>query len=492
MQPPLTSSSFKSIDPTPCHQSAHPIQHESTIAFKIRDTEEDKENTVTVSDITTRHLKRLRISASDYLGKNVTAAVITVPTNFADAQKDALKKAAKNAGLEVLQFISEPVAAVLAYDARPEAQLADKVVVVADLGGTRSDIAVIASRGGIYTILATHHDYEVSGSQLDQALIDHFAKEFLKKNKSGGDPRENERSLAKLKLECESVKKALSIGNAANFSVESLNNGIDFTATINRSRYEILVSKHFTAFARLVAHAVEKAKLDILDVSEIILAGGNSHTPKVASTVGNLFHESTVVLAPATSPTAINPSELSVRGAAIQASLISEFELEDIEQSTHPAVTVTPHTSKAVGILLISGDASNGVFNAIVDAETPLPVRRTAIIATPREGGDVLLKLVEGDRHIKITKPEPKVREPSSDDDSDDESDEEEELREKTWKVGNVLSEAALKGLKKGAKVEVQININQDLSVNAIFREVGGKGGVRGILQGPKGANGSA
>jgi molecular chaperone DnaK (HSP70) len=473
------------------------VEHESTIAFKIRDTEEDKENTVTVSEITTRHLKRLRNSASDYLGKSVNSAVITVPTNFSEAQKNALNKAAKEAGIEVLQFINEPVAAVLAYDARPDAKLADKILVVADLGGTRSDIAVIASRGGIYTILATIHDYEVSGFKLDQELIDHFAKEFLKKNKSAGDPRENDRSMAKLKLECEAVKKALSIGTSANFSVESLAGGVDFTAAINRSRYDILAAKHFNAFARLVTHAVEKAQLDPLDISEIILAGGNSHTPKAASAVANAFPESTTVLAPSTSPTAINPSELSVRGAAIQASLIQEFELEDIEQSTHPMVTVTPHLSNAVGVLCISADESSGIFHPIIDAETPLPVRRTAIIATPREGGDVLIKLAEGLRHIKVTKPElkPKTeKEPSSDDDSDEDSEEEEEeRREKTWKVGTVLSEAALKGVKKGGKVEVQINISADLAVNAIFREVGGKGGVRGILQGSKATqNGSA
>jgi molecular chaperone DnaK (HSP70) len=466
------------------------------VAFSIRDTAEEQDNTVTVVDITTRHLKRLRSSASDYLGKEVNAAVITVPTNFSDAQKEALKKASSNAGLEVLQFINEPTAAVLAYDARPGAQLADKVIVVADLGGTRSDVAVVASRGGIYTILATLHDYEVSGLKLDQVLMDHFAKEFLKKHKSAGDPRENDRSLAKLKLECEAVKKSLSIGSTANFSVESLVGGVDFTATINRTRYDLLGNKLFSAFARLVTHAVEKAQLDPLDISEIILAGGNSHTPKVASAVRSVFPETTTVLAPSTSPTAINPSELPSRGAAIQASLIQEFELEDIEQSTHPMVTVTPHLSTAVGVLCISGDDSAGVFHAIVEAETSLPVRRTATITTPREGGDVLIKLAEGSRHIKVTKPEPKPKSAKEDDDSaddsdDDESDEEEELREKTWKVGQTLSEGAIRGVKKGGKVEVQINIGADLSINAIFRELGAKGGVRGVVQGQK-VNGSA
>jgi molecular chaperone DnaK (HSP70) len=385
----------------------------------------------------------------------------------------------------------------LAYDARPEAKLADKIVVVADLGGTRSDITVIASRGGIYSILATLHDYEVSGSKLDQVLMEYFAKEFLKKNKGTADPRENERSLAKLQLECEAVKKSLSIGTTANFSVESLVGGVDYTASINRTRYDILASKLIASFSRLVTHAVEKAQLDPLDITEIILAGGNSHTPKVAATVALAFPSSTVVTAPSTSSTAINPSELSVRGAAIQASLIQEFELEDIEQSTHPMVTVTPHLSHAVGVLCISGDESSGKFHAIVDAETSLPVRRTAVISTPREGGDVLIKLVEGLRHIKVTKPEPKPKKEKSEDDEDDSDDddsdeEEEEIREKEWKVGNVISEAALRGLKKGAKVEIQINIGADLGVNCIFREVGGKGGVRGIMPGQKAANGSA
>ncbi|CBX95010.1 hypothetical protein IAQ61_008452 [Plenodomus lingam] len=486
---------FKSIDPSPCHQSAHPVDNGSDVAFTLRDTESDQENTISVGEITTRHLKRLRSSASAYLGKDVNAAVITVPTNFSDAQKEALKKASKDAGMEVLQFINEPTAAVLAYDARPGAKVADKIIVVADLGGTRSDVAVLASRGGIYTILATLHDYEVSGFKLDQVLMDYFAKEFLKKHKTVGDPREDERALAKMKLECEAVKKALSIGSSASFSVESLLGGVDFTATINRTRYDLLGNKLFSAFTRLVTHAVEKANLDPLDISEIILAGGNSHTPKVASAVRSAFPESTRVLSPSTSSTAINPSELPVRGAAIQASLIQEFELEDIEQSTHPMVTVTPHLSTAVGVLCISGDDSHGVFHAVVEAETSLPVRRTATIATPREGGDVLIKIVEGSRHIKVTKPEPKSKAEKAEDDSEDSDDdseeEEEELREKTWKVGQTLAEAAIRGVKKGAKVEVQINIAADLSINTIIREVGGKGGVRGAVQGSK-ASGSA
>lgn len=258
---------FDSIDPTPCHASAHPQKHESTVAFSIQDKESEAQNIVTVSEITTRHLRRLASSASDFLGKKVNAAVITVPTNVTEEQREALSKAAKAAGVDVLQMISEPTAAVLAYDARPEAKLKDKIVVVADLGGTRSDIAVIASRGGIYSILSTSHDYETAGVQLDQVLVDHFAKEFTKKNKA--DPRQNDRSLAKLKLEAEATKKALSLGGNASCSVESLADGIDFSSTINRTRYELLAGKVFGAFTRLIEEAVRKADLDILDVDEV-------------------------------------------------------------------------------------------------------------------------------------------------------------------------------------------------------------------------------
>jgi len=221
-----------------------------------------------VSEIATRHIRRLAASATEFLGKKVNAAVVTVPTDFSEEQKEALSKASKAAGVEVLQFISEPTAAVLAYDARPEAKISDKTIVVADLGGTRSDVAVIASRGGMYSIISTSHEYETGGSQLDQVLVDHFAKEFIKKNKT--DPRGNQRSLAKLKLEAEATKKALSIGGNASFSAESLADGIDFTSTINRLRYETLANKVFGSFSRLIEEAVRKAELDILDIDEVL------------------------------------------------------------------------------------------------------------------------------------------------------------------------------------------------------------------------------
>ncbi|KAI9799316.1 MAG: hypothetical protein M1825_004809 [Sarcosagium campestre] len=489
---------FKSIDPTPCHASAHPQESGSTISFTI--TESESESTIAVSEITRRHLKRLAASASDYLGKTVNAAVVTVPTDFSDSQRTALTEAAKAAGIEVLQFIHEPVSAVLAYDARPESKVSDRIIVVADLGGTRSDVAVIASRGGMYTILSTAHDYSLGGAQLDQVLVDFFAKEFIKKYKK--DPREDPRGLAKLKLEAESTKKALSLGSTATLSVESLVDGIDFASTINRTRFELLAGKTFAAFTQLIQTTVQKAELDALDIDHVILSGGTSHTPKVARLTQSLFAPSTTVLAPSTSPTAINPSELAARGAAIQASLIQEFDTEDVEQSSHPMVTVTPHLAKAIGVLVASttGDGASTPFHPLLEAETAAPARRIAQFSAPKAGGDVLIRLCEGVREIKVTAPPPKPATNgkgktevdddedagATDSDDEDDDDEGEDKRERVWQVGTVLAEAAIKGVGKGKKIEVMANVAADLGVTFTAREVGGKGGVRGNLEKPQ------
>ncbi|KAL1900710.1 Hsp70 protein that interacts with Zuo1p [Ceratocystis pirilliformis] len=471
---------FKSIDPTHNHASAHPQESANGVSFSVKDKEGDEVSTVPVDEVATRYLKRLVTAASDYLGKVVTSAVITVPTNFSDKQKESLVKAANTAGLEVLQLIAEPVAAVLAYDARPGAEVKDKTIVLADLGGTRSDVTVIASRGGMYTILATAHDYEFAGAQLDNVLIEHFSKEFIKKYQK--DPRTNERALSKLKLEAENCKKALSLGTNASFSIESLIDGLDFASTINRLRYEMLSRKVFDGFNRLVEGVIAKAGLDVLDIDEVIMSGGTSHTPRIANNLAGLFPETTVVQAPATEVTAINPSELPARGAALQASLIQEFDQEDVEQSTHAAVTTVNHISNAIGAL--STDAhGKEVFTPIVLPETAVPARRIVHLSTPAEGGDVLVKIVEGNTHIKVTQPEPKPQAEKAEDDSDEDSEEEEEdIREKVWKVGATLAEAAIRGSKKGGKIEVSITIAEDLTTTFAVREVGAKGGVRGTI----------
>lgn len=268
-----TVSSFANIDPTNSHHSAHPVDIDGTPSFNLQQSDDETTTPVSISEITTRHLVRLKESASDFLGSKVTGCVITVPTDYSDAQREALIAASRAAELEVLQIIHEPVAACLAYDARNNTTPTDKTILVVDLGGTRCDAAVISSRGGMYTIIASAHDYELGGLQLDQVLVDHFAKEFLKKHKV--DPRETPRALAKLKLEAEGTKRTLSLGTSATISIESLADGYDFHSTVNRLRYELLAKKVFDQIVKLAENAVAKADLDLLDIDEVDLAHNN-------------------------------------------------------------------------------------------------------------------------------------------------------------------------------------------------------------------------
>lgn len=165
---------------------------------------------------------------------------------------------------------------------------------------------------------------------------------------------------------------------------------------------------------------------------------------------------------------------------------MQEFEKDDIDQSTHPMVTATPHLRNAIGVMVVSEDVKKGLFIALVEKETAVPCRRTGIFAVPRDGGDVIVKICEGMRDIKVSKKEkPKTNgKPASDDSElDSEEEEEEEIREKVWKVGTVLAEVAVKQVKKGGKVEVTIKVEADLGVQVEVREAGGKGGVRGALE---------
>ena len=148
-------------------------------------------------------------------------------------------------------------------------------------------------------------------------------------------------------------------------------------------------------------------------------------------------------------------------------------------------VTVTPHLRHAIGVLLVSDDPSKGLFRPVLEAETAAPARRMVQFGVPKEGGDVLVKVCEGVRDIKVSKKEKgKINgKADSDDEDESEEDDEEEVREKVWKVGKVLAEAGLKGVKKGGKVEVMVNIGADMGVLVTAREVSGKGGVRGTVE---------
>ncbi|KAF5092940.1 hypothetical protein D0Z03_002630 [Geotrichum reessii] len=473
--------SFADIDPTYNHASAHPLEKDGFSSFSVVTAEGAEPELLSVDKVATRHLDRLRESAADYIGKKIDGAVVAVPTDFTEAQKKALVADAAAANLKIIQVINEPTAALLAHVAARSSNktgsLESKLILVLDIGGTRTDGAVITNRGGMFTILNTHHDYELGGYKLDDALIEHFAKEFQKAHDV--DPRKEARAVAKLRAESEAVKKTLSNTNGASFAVESLASGIDFHTTINRLRFELAGRPVFNQLTSFVEALIKKSGFDALEFDEVLLAGGSSFVPKVVSTVSALFDtEKTNIVAPSVDTKAINPDELVARGAALQASLISIYEQQEIEESLQPIVTNAPHTSKPIGVK-VEGTGSD--FVTIVDANTPLPFR-TSIVLETAEAESVLIAVHEGDAEIVVTKLE-KAPVEADEEDSWSDEEEDEEVRTLVYKAGKKLAEAGLEGITKGSKVEVQINITRELKLQVAAREVKQGGvAVRGEL----------
>ncbi|CCG82562.1 Heat shock protein 70 homolog C57A7.12 [Taphrina deformans PYCC 5710] len=451
---------FSQVDPRSCALSAHPVEKDGEAAFKlsIATSPEDsspKDQIMTVAEITARHLIKVRDSAADFLGKSISGVVVTVPTDFSDKQRATLEKIAKDAGVQILQIIHEPVSAILAYAALDHAsgvEMKDRNVVVADVGGTRTDVSVVSIRGGLFTILATAHDYSLGGSMLDDVLVEHFGKEFQKKHKV--DITGNTRALAKMKAQCETTKKTLSASSSATVSVESLAEGLDFHSSINRIRFETLGRKVFGQIADLIDSTIKKAELENFDINEVLLVGGTCHIPKLASNISYNFPEFTKIRSPTTTSPSLNPSELSSLGAAVQASLIADYEEDEVIEGTQAIITSAPHLATPIGV------KSGSDFITVLDVYTPLPSRRSIEIPYSSK-----IEIFEGKLDVKVTTlpaPEP---------DSEDEDDEPAEPQTEKSRIvvpGQKLAEVEVQGGSgKTVTVMVQVDVESKVTVSA-------------------------
>ncbi|CDK28620.1 unnamed protein product [Kuraishia capsulata CBS 1993] len=435
--------SFQDIDLSKSQASAVPVDVNGKISYKLNPA--DKEISLSVDEIVKRHLVQIKEAAVDYTGTKVESVVITVPTNFTEVQKEELVKIAAEAGLNVIQLINEPTAALLAHLSAADRLLEDKIFVVADFGGIRSDAAVIAVRGGIFTVLASQHDFNLGGDSLDDALAEFFSKEFEKK--FSANPRNSARSLAKLKAACIITKKTLSNVQTSTISIDSLADGFDFHSTINRLRFELVGRAVFTKMAEFVESTVKKAGLENLDIDEVLLVGGTSHIPKVSANMEAIFPETTVI------SKSVDPNELACRGAALQASMVSSFEKEEISESLQPVVVNTLHLAKPIGIKGASGE-----FISVLSQETAYPIKKSVIIESSAE--DALVEIYEGERHVKETVVE---AEKYSDDEEDDYSDEEPEVvKSVEYKPAELLAELVLPQVGAGSKVEVILSIDRE------------------------------
>jgi molecular chaperone DnaK (HSP70) len=451
---------FHEIDAT--HTTgAKPKEINGEISYEI--TNDGKTEVLTVHEVAKRHFKQLKLAAEDFIGKDIEGVVLTVPTDFTEHQREEITKIAEDAGLKVSQLINEPSAALIAHLSAEEDRLSqDKLYVVADFGGIRTDGAVIAVRGGVLTILATAHEYGLGGDKLDASLSEFFAKEFEKKTKA--NPRTNARSLAKLKAESIVVKKTLSNVQTSTCSIESLADGFDFHTSINRLRYELAARDPLSKMTAFVEKVISKAGLEALDIDEVLLVGGAAHTPKLASNISYLFPETTKIIAPSLDSKALNPAELVALGAALQASLIESFDESEIKESLQPIVVNTQHLSKPIGI-----KDAEGKFQAILVAETAYPIKKS-IEVTNGDAASVVVELYEGARTVKETVIEPEPVEDSEEEDSEEE--EPEVKREVVYECGDKLAELSLKDLKPNAKLEVTVNITQNGVLHLSGREL--------------------
>ncbi|KAI7849304.1 heat shock protein 70 family [Circinella umbellata] len=440
------------------------IEKDGQPAYEI--TLPESEVIFTANEVSTKFLRHIRESAEDFLGSAIAGAVLAVPSYFTEEQRNALVAAAEAAGIQVLQLVHESAAAVLAYETVNKTANEDKTVVVCDLGGHSLDVTALTVRSGLYSVLATAHDTNLGGSSLDDLLIAHFSAEFKKKYKV--DVSSNRKALAKLRGAVEVTKKMLSSANAAPCFVESLADGIDFHGTINRMRFEIMANKVFGKVLDTIRETLTKADLDASEIDEVILVGGSARIPKFALKIREVFtSEHTKVLS-----SELEADEVIARGCALQGSLLSGYEKEDIEASQEPVITVAPHTQKAIGVINANGD-----FVTIIARDTPLPARRTFEFANATAGQThAYLALHEGDHTIE--KVEIPV-EPIEVEEGEEPFEEEPEIVTKVvTKPAALLAEASLplsQGKEaKGSKIEVQITVDADRKLALVMREKNG------------------
>ncbi|CCE62835.1 hypothetical protein TPHA_0D01970 [Tetrapisispora phaffii CBS 4417] len=460
---------FSECDASRCESGAPVVDVNGKAGFVIS-RGEGKEETISVDEVVSRHLNQLKLAAEDYIGTTISQAVLTVPTNFTDEQKAALKASAAAVGLNIVQFINEPSSSLLAHVEQYKFE-DDVNVVVADFGGVRSDAAVIAIRGGIFTILATEHDKKLGGENLDAELVEYFAQDFQKKNQA--NPRKNARSLAKLKANASITKKTLSNATSATISIDSLADGFDYHFSINRMRYELVTNKVFSKFSAFIESVIAKAGLDLLDINAVLLTGGVAFTPKLSSNLEFLFPESVEILGPQNANATNYPNELSSSGAALQAGLLSAYDADELAEALQPIVINTPHLPKAIGLA-----GANGDFLPVFLPETSFPVQKKVVLKAAT--GDLLVGVYEGESFIEEKTVEPTPVE-QDEDDSEEWSDEEPEVvREKHYKLGNKLIELGVKGVSKG--VEIIFNIDKDGKLRVVAKDLKSGSTVKGEL----------
>ena len=279
-------------------------------------------------------LTKKKETAEAYLGKTVTDAVVTAPAYFNDSQRQATKDAGTIAGLNVLSILNEPMAAAIAYCLDKRAG-AEQNILFFDLGVGTFNAYILTSEEGIFALKSTAGDTHLGGEAFDNRMVNHFITEFKRKFKK--DMSGNKRAVQRLRTACERAKRTLSSTTEARIEIDSLYEGVDFCTKITRAKFEELCSDLFRGSLESVEKALRDAKLDKGQIDEIVLVGGSTRIPRIQKLLQDFFNGKEL-------NNSINPDEVVVYGAAIQAARLKSEEVQDLL-----LLDVTPGRRRAAG-----------------------------------------------------------------------------------------------------------------------------------------------
>ena len=333
----------------------------------------------TPQEISAMVLQKMKKTAEDYLGQEVTDAVITVPAYFSDSQRQATKEAGQIAGLNVRRIVNEPTAAALAYGVDKANK--DMKIAVFDLGGGTFDISILEFGGGVFEVLSTNGDTHLGGDDFDQVIINWLADGF--KSEENVDLRKDPMAMQRLKEAAEKAKIELSSSTSTEINLPYIT-AVDgmpkhLVKTLTRSQFEQLAHNLIQACLVPCQKAMADAKLSNSDIDEVILVGGSSRIPAVQELVKNYFGKEP--------SKGVNPDEVVAVGAAIQGAILNKEEgVGDIV-----LLDVTPLT---LGI-----ETMGGVMTKLIDANTTIPCKKSEVFSTAADNQtEVTIHVLQGER----------------------------------------------------------------------------------------------